>query len=221
MPKQNDHAQPTGGINARDWLDVTCDEDQATAEKLLNDLRNRDVLFYPACEYNWNPIKKLHFACDTFVYVQATPFNRADRGTLLSSLQELARGPEWSLCPLLATGFLGEYTDDLGGARPRRGEAANPFPTWGELFKIGIGPRRGDGVWLLYLWCDPAAAYRKLFTAQQTAPRFMFLHRPAAMPEVGWARYLKANGALARAVRENKHERLPCLLRDVGEHGLL
>jgi hypothetical protein len=85
-------------------------------------------------------------------------------------------------------------------------------------FKPG-GAERARPVELAYFATNPVTLYETLFTERNTAPQFIFLNRPADVPVGRWQAFVGADGALAKAVRDNPLKP-KYVSRDIFDHAL-
>lgn len=72
----------------------------------------------------------------------------------------------------------------------------------------------GGDIWLVYFSGNPVKAYENLFTAQQTALKFVCLKHSVQFTVEGWNAFVSRDGPLWTAIRANPH--LPLyMLRDI------
>ncbi|MFZ1072201.1 MAG: hypothetical protein WAO21_02080 [Verrucomicrobiia bacterium] len=191
---------------------------------MLRNLNKTGALFYPSSGLNWQPLHSFRNVCRLFIYcdwsTRWTDFNAA-----INQLEY----PSFAEKPFL-------YMRELVEAAIKRRIVRLPYMTnlpwpvvtpdglpikpWCEMAKLIF--RDGDAiqpVWMLFIAGNAVQCYRKIFSRNHTAPKFVYLRRPAGVPVDAWDEFVAADGPLATVIHHNPRRPLH-VLNDIGEAAL-
>jgi len=177
------------------------------------------VLFYPACGFDWNPLRRLTHLADTFVY--------CDWGISCSDFQ--AR-----LCDFDGEGLTLDEAqpldDDLrslvnaAGAPPLTPEERDRYFTAIRDFQIDrngwgyeVSLRRRFGrverpIRLIYFGAEGVATYHALFNAAGISPQIVVFYQPGHGFGMNWTNFYDWSAPFARVVQKNRAGRPELLL---------
>jgi len=181
---------------------------QFTLEKVLRKAQQRSahmpqgkngVFYYPACEFDWEPIYRFSGACDTFIY--------CDYGVTLEAVVDKLRKGYFSIdhAELIPQDFVQAMTRDSVMPAGRR-MLVEP---WGCLFTLTCGSTKSPkSLHLLYLAVEGVTFYENLFArhahqllVREWAPEYLCI-RSVGFGD--WARFYDWQEPLGRAVDRNK-----------------
>ena len=184
------------------------------------------AFFYPACGFDWRPIRRFSGACDTFVYcdwhMQVEHFDQViqGQGENLGFHGTAAHYPKLSeVCVRMASPIALEPNQLVDGpvnaesrfltpeerAKYNRNheQFANHVP-WGRL--VVLTQRIDDRerkVTLIYLCAEGVATYFQLFNAQRVAPSHLCIVNCGAGFGFNWTDFRDFAKPLGRAVSAN------------------
>jgi len=185
-------------------------DDQAReTEALLANLNSTDVLFYPACGLNWQPLHTFRHQYRLCIYCDWET-RQADFVAAINQLDH----PSFAEKPLL---YMQKLVEDAIKRHIGQLPAMTQLPwvftnleddqikPWCEMVKLSFKDDVPQPVWLLYIAGNPIEAYRSLFTQHQTAPKLVFLRQPGDIPAAAWGAFVADAGPLANVIQENQH----------------
>ena len=209
------------GCSTTPETDVKRDTLTAAAQKAVDSVRTRllsgEVLFYPACGFDWGAIRSLSDRCNLFLYCDwhmtlgdmKHEMSQVSMGNpALNSLQcdwenrvaleacDLTMAPVSASPSILRPGEYGQYRDC-------HENFANKTP-WCRLVPaihtVNGQQRMLD---LIFLCAEGVAAYLQVFNAQRIAPRYLCINNCGAGFGFNWTDFRFYDMPLGRAVRDN------------------
>jgi hypothetical protein len=204
-------------FDAHEYIVRTAEQWRQEVDGLLSHLYMHRVFYYPACLFDWRPLRWFNSICDVFIYCDW--MNRPE--TVRQKLEQIdiPGFDEVTLeypPPIVSEGIQ-RFTnmDNLPWDIADRAE--DNRAAWGELVKLrNANGQENEDLWLVYFSGHPVTAYQSLFTAKKTAPRLVCLRHSTSFPAENWRNFVSAEGPLLTAIGANP-ERPWYVLSDVSE----
>lgn len=181
------------------------DPKHMTADLLDSLGKGSRIFYYPACCMDWSPLYRFTHLCDTFVYCDYLVNERQ-----FPNCQKLSE----EIFPEHSSVVFGNITDlyqetvrELVALDP---ESADDFCNvdvpWGKVIDltrhVGNLARK---LRLLYFGAEGVTLYKNLFNKRSIAPRVICLKQcQDGMGGLNWTSFLRWDGPLGRAVRDNR-----------------
>ena len=180
-------------------LDVSLDDVLAAVRD------SKGVFFYPLSRFDWQPIKDFRGQCDLFVYCDWRVRDK-DFDNVREQVASLLGFP-WPHAPMIPLDEVEQITGRVDVPWLLGHDDTNYTERWGRfLDRPPTATDKHRGTRLLYVAGDPIVLYRKLFTEQGKAPKFMCLRKPADVSAAAWVAFAGAGGPLASVVEENPNK---------------
>jgi hypothetical protein len=203
---------------ARGELERYTDMWEKEVADLLNSVDKRRVLFYPACGFDWQPLRWFSHLCDFFIYCDwNTPRDGFKQSLRETQSPQLATAPE-IFVPQIVQKYL-PWSSQMANLPFVIGNPGDAVEPWIELAKLTLASSpKQEPLWMLYFSADPIEVYQRMFAARQTAPKVICLKQPPDVPNAAWQAFVAENGPLAQAVRENPQHPL-YVVQSIGNEG--
>ncbi len=186
------------------------------AANLLLHVDGCRVFYYPAWLLDWKPLHLFHSFCDVFLMCDwshtTVEVRDAIQNLHIPGFQNVDR-VNWAYH--VDYKVVTQITDIDGLPWQIEGRDATGRDAWALYARLNRVSELGQTpVHVIYLHGNPVMAYRNLFVAQQTAPKFVCLKYCPLFPLEAWNAFTSQEGPLFAAMRSG-FKRPQYLLRDI------